>query len=605
MMSHVRQSRKSRGSGEESMPLSPGYSSASLYTGSNNNKRSMSGSTPAVMYQPDNEGGNRRPDRYSATSTHSLASPPPSAGGVRPQSFSFDNNNHSSNANVIKIRPGQPRGPPPVPKHSLPLLNIDFDHVPFQHYTRVTDNAWSTSLLKSVVLVLLIILCPFIVILFVFLYMLCCVISNPRRKLNENQRKELKQQFGMACLLTLTKDLVMTQLFMEQDGANVTAWYNNIIYSPMIFVCFLLTTLLPVSAFYFASVTYEFGYDVDKKKCSESFDVFYNSNKTKDDIAQRMTQQTLFYEDKFPNLASIKGSSDELGFVKKSLSTTMLVVAVVLSITTVLGRVAVHIVQQLLTASATKGNEEKRASLSMGVVVGLSTMNSLIVSLIAAPCFVYVILWKMALLREWKRFNENERSTHQTFINSGTQGIAMWWRIRQTLKMFSDGESLSAMIGKAVTVVATIAVSLLSTYLIVIVLVVKGGAGNDAVIPAVLLDNLMLYGALLLIGTLTIMADSEKKLSADIIELKQLNISYELGHLMNLEQEAIDAEPGVKVKVRVIRGCLMLLQELTNHLKHSTDEKNTSVKMTIVFLVSASLLFVSSTILALRHLILL
>ena len=600
MMAHVRHPRKSHGSsGEENIPLSPGYSSASLYT---------NGSTQAIAYQPENGGGNQRPSRYSASSTHSLVSPPPSAGGGhRPQSFSFDNKHHSSSAiNVVKIRPGQPHGPPPVPKHSLPLLDIDFDHVPFQHYTRVTDNEWSTSVLKSVALIIVLILCPFIVMLFVFLYMLCCYISSPKRKLNEVQKKELKQQFGIACFLTLTKDLVLTQLIMKQNEANVTAWYNNIIYSPMIFACFMLTAMLPVSAFSFASVVYEFGYDVDKKKGSESFDAFYRSNKTKDDIAQRMTQQIQFYEDKFPHLAFVKGSSDEPRFVKKSLSTTLLVIAVVLSITTVLGRVAVHIVQQLLTSSTTKGDGEgEEASLSIGVVVGLSTINSLIVSLVAAPYFVYVILWKMALLREWKRFNENEKNTHQTLVNGGPQGIAMWWKIRQTLKMFSNGASLSAMIGKAATIMTTVTVSLLSVYLLVVVLVVSVGTDNDAVIPAVLLDNLMLYGALLLIGTLTIKVDTEKKLSVDIIELKQLNISYELGHLMNLEQEAIDAEPGVKVKVRVIRGSLMLLQELTTHLKRSSDEKNTSIRMTIICLVWASLLFVSSTALAFRHLLLL
>ena len=83
--------------------------------------------------------------------------------------------------------------------------------------------------------------------------------------------------------------------------------------------------------------------------------------------------------------------------------------------------------------------------------------------------------------------------------------------------------------------------------------------------------------------------------------LKQLNISYELGHLMNLEQESIEVEPGVKGKVCVIRGCLMLLQELTNNLRNS--EKQVSVRMTIFVLVCASLLFLFSTLLALRHLL--
>ena len=575
MMAHVRQPRKQS---EESIPLSPGYSSASqqslLYTSNNNNIRNVgSGSTTSE----------HRMKKNSTASTQSLA---------RPQSVSFDN------PNVVKIRPGQPHGPPPTPKHSLPRLDVDFEHVPFQYYSLITDNPWGTSLLKSVALIVAVLLCPFLVALVVFLFVKCCVINDPKKKLSQEQKKLLNRQFGVACLLTLAKDIVLTgaliQLFMIQNGGPATSWYSNIVYSPIIFVSFMLAAVFPILLFYFASAKYEFGYDVDKKKRSKSFGDFFSSAKTKDDIAQRMTEQTLFFEEEFQLLASIQTYSEEFKFVRQSLSSFLLAIAIILSVMVALGRVAVHVVMHL-TSSA--GDE----NLSKGVLVGISTLNALIVSLIAAPYFVYVILWKMALLREWKRFNKNERNTQQTLVNGGPQGIAMWWKIRQTLKMFSESShSLSAIITKATFVVATVAVLSLSTYLIVVVSS-SGRTGIDSIIPAVLLDHVMLYGALLLIGTMTIMADTEKKLSVDIIELKQLNISYELGHLMNLEQEAIEVEPAVKVKVRVIRGCLMLLQELTNNLRHS--EKQVSVRMTIFVLVCASLLFLFSTLLALRHLL--
>ena len=598
MINHSRQLRK-RSEADERIPLSPGHTSASqnslAYTNNNNEHMRKTSASTASMHHQDQQQQQRRMKKNSAAASTQSLSPT-----GRPSSISFDN---PSLQTVVKIRPGMPHGEPPIQKHSVLKLNIDFDHVPFQSYSQILEeDPWSTSLLKSVVVAILLILCPFLVVLIVFLIVMCCVLPNPRKKLTQGQKKTIRQQFGIACLMTFAKDLILTgaqmQLFgMEQEGGGHSLlWYNNIVYSPVVFMWFLLAGVFPVAVFHFASVKYEFGYDVDKKKDSKSFDQFFMSTKLKDDIAQRMSEQTQFFEEKFQLLASIQTYVEEFKFVKKSSPTFLTVIGILLTVMVSLSRVTVHIVLYLLNETTPNEGALNR------ITIGISSLNALIVSLLAAPYFIYVILWKMAVLREWKRFNQNERDTQSSLVNDGPQGIAMWWKIRQTLKMFSgldSNVSLSAIVAKTSLVAVTFVVLSVSSYLIA---VTTSGTQNDTQIPVMILDNTLLYGLLLLIGTLTIMADGEKKLSVDLIELKQLNVSYELGLLMNLEQEAIEGEPEVKVKVRVIRGCLMLLQELTNSLRNSDNKHRFFIRFTYIQLLCGTIAFFISTLLAVKHL---
>jgi len=206
----------------------------------------------------------------------------------------------------------------------------------------------------------------------------------------------------------------------------------------------------------------------------------------------------------------------------------------------------------------------------------------------------------MSMLREWRRFNENENSSSTTLVNSGPQGIAMWWKIRQTLKFFSiSNQCLSALLGKMACVADMVFVSLLSVIITKNVISLESHFSTHYLIP-LMMDNILLYGALLFMGALSVLNDSQKRMSKDILELKQLNISYELGHLMNLEEDAIVTEPGLKVKVRVMRGCLMLLQELTSLMNNL--EKGTSRLIIFCFVISTTVVMVS-TGLGLRYLL--
>ena len=567
-------------------------------------QRPLVGSTSSINNPSYSGSRSQRPGSSSSTTSQTSTGP-------------FMTRSPSTNSDLaidapIKIRPGMPHGPPsPI----IPaVLDIDFDQVPFLFYTRVGDG-WKMAFIQSLLIMMLCILCPC---LFIFLIYLCVNSMEEQQQQQkgkaEQHRKKVNYFFGGAFILTFTKDMMIVAGALQAVYKTDASTYI-VVYAPIMFCWFLFLFALPIALFYFADVQYEFGFDSDRKTLIRSFSATFFSAKTKNQQVQKMEAQDNYFSNNYTLLARVHTAMDEFMFVLKSTKKSMIIVCIVLSVVVALAHALVPCFVQLkdytflvnrsfvntttnLTHLYQQHAEHDAHMLS---VVGISTLNSLIVSLIGAPYFVYVILWKMAILREWKRFNENERDTHQTLVNGGPQGIAMWWKIRQTLKMFSNGDSLSAMIGKLTCVVSMVCIALLSAFILLLVFTEKLENPNTKYdIFPMLLDAIFLYSALLLIGTLTIMADSEKKLSVDIIELKQLNISYELGHLMNLEQEAIEVEPGVKVKVRVIRGCLMLLQELTSTMENL--EKGTSSKMTILCFVISTIMILPCFPLAFKHL---
>ena len=550
--------------------------------------------------------GPQRPTRTSSSSSH--GNMPMSS---MPRSPSL-NSDISMDA-PIKIRPGMPHGPPsPVVPATL---DIDFNQVPFLFFTRVADQ-WKVPFIQGTALVTLGLLCPCLFIFFIFL----CANSMEQQQQQskaEQQRKKQNYFFAGAFLMTFIKDMMIVALALQ--GTFATDAYSYVLVFSLVMYCwFLFLFVLPLAVFYFADVRYEFGFDSDRKTLIKGFSTIFFSNKTKYQQAQKVEAQDNYFLENYRFLARVQCAMDEFTFVLKTTRKSLIIVAIIASVIFALVHAFVPCFLQLkdytylvnhthtnfvnstiinMLNSTINGTNINGTTINVTdshvervhhdahflTVVSISTLNSLIVSLIAAPYFIYVVLWKMAVLREWKRFNQNERDARKTLVNGGPQGIAMWWKIRQTLKMFSNGVSLTASIGKVTCVVAMVFVSFLSASIIMVVFGGKMETPNSKyeIVP-LLLDAIFLYGLLLLIGILTIMADGEKKLSVDLIELKQLNVSYELGHLMNLEQEAIEFEPGVKVKVRVIRGCLMLLQELTSTMENL--EKGTSSKLTILCL---------------------
>ena len=315
--------------------------------------------------------------------------------------------------------------------------------------------------------------------------------------------------------------------------------------------------------------------------------------------------------------SGIKSTGDEIKFLQDAVSKTLLIVTCVITVSGCILHSLVPCLFQVIAChycvppphvtvfditkfdamlnrtifvimNVTK--EDNRPYTAYKVVLGLATVNSFAESLFASCYFVFVALWKIILLREWEKFNSNERNSSKTLINNGPQGIAMWWKIRQKLKLFSTSSlSMSVVIGKMQCVVNFICIVGLSVALVRNTFA-KDETNNSTpihLIVPIVVDLIMLYLALMIIGGLSFLIDQEQSKSTHEVQLKQLNICYELGRYMNMEQEAIDNEPSVKVKVRVMRGCSVLLQELTSAMRKL--ERGASSRLNIGCLILASI----------------
>uniref|UniRef100_A0A7M5V9R7 Uncharacterized protein n=2 Tax=Clytia hemisphaerica TaxID=252671 RepID=A0A7M5V9R7_9CNID len=525
-------------------------------------------------------------------------------------------NNSDLSLDKVKIRPGMPHGPP---SPRIPaVLDLNFDQTPFQFYTR-NGCGWVEGVLQSTALVLFCLLCPSL-----FVFLIYCGANSVEKRQQKNKADEEKKKqdrfFMGLFFLTFLKDLMIIVLVI-QSYFNTKASVYIVAYSPVVYCWILVLFVFPVTLFHFADVQYEFGFDTDRKKIMKTFAAYFFSSKTKHQQAQKWEAQDQYFSENYDLLSKIQTSNDELKYVYKSTKKSIFNAAIALSVIVALAHALVPCILQvhqyhtftiqvlnetlanstafvnITTINGTTFSnmtnvtitEHVKHDVTMLAVVGLSTFNAFFVSLIAAPYFIYVILWKIGMLREWKRFNANERDTRKTLVNGGPQGIAMWWKIRQTLKLFSSGACLSSMISKMACVVAMVLVALLSATIVLNIISLDSDFNAHNLVP-LMIDDLFLYAVILVLASLSVLIKKEQKVSGDTIELKQLNLCYELGHLMNLEQDAMDVEPGVKVKVRVFRGCLMLLQELSNTMENL--EKGTASNNMSIFCFSVSTLLI-------------
>ena len=463
-----------------------------------------------------------RPDRRSVSS---LPRSPSSSSGL------------NTDVPMVKIRAGM--SPPGSPKIAAEM-DVDFEAVPFQFY-RQSGDQWKAAFLQSITLVLLCLFCP-------SLFMFCFWIGSSsysahnsyQRKQSDAEKRKLRYLWISLCSLTFTKDMIFIAVIIQSYFETEASSYI-VAYSPIVYCWFLILFVFPITLFYFADVRYEFGLDADKKKLLKVFAAYFHNTRTKSQQAQKVTAQETYFNQKYELLSKVQAAMDELKFVYKVTSKKVIVSAIVLSAVTCIIHAIIPCLLQLndyayedeptamnrtaynqsisnytTIVNSTVSNSTRPTS-QMYVVIGISTFNSLVVSLLVSPYFMYVIFWKMSMLREWRRFNENENTSSKTLVNAGPQGIAMWWKIRQTLKFFSNSaKCLSALLGKMACVVAMVLVSILSINIILKVYSLESQCSMHYLIPR-MVDNILLYGALLFVGALTILIDSQQRLSKDII----------------------------------------------------------------------------------------
>lgn len=527
------------------------------------------------------------------------------------RSLSHSSNSSISEMPMVSIRSGSHPSSPTALKEQVPAaMDIDFDQVPFQFYSREAVS-WKSGFMQALILILICLLVPCI---FVLIAMIICLI---RFKYKPSMKAEEKQkEFNVYLMLfgiTATKDSIIITLALHVVYNSPASNYE-IGYSPLVFFWCMVLFLFPLAAFQIAEVKYIFGFNSDKKNLLKLFKQL--SSKAKQFEFKKVDDQEKYFSDKYKDLSSIKSSSDELSFLMRWTSKPLLIASAIIAVMTCLIHCIIPLLLQIMDCFACRdvmhyyhiANGTNGTNVTVNVtlpvdtykaVIAMSAINSLIVSLFSSAYFIFVILWKISMLNEWKRFNATESDTTTTLVNSGPQGIAMWWKIRQTLKLYSTSNlCMSVLITKMACVVALVVISGLSTTLFYTTRSLESHFYAHNAIP-LLIDNLLLYFALVFMGVLSFLIDREKTHSGRIIEIKQLNVGFELGRLMNLEQETVESEPGVRVKVRVMRGCLMLLQELTSTMENL--EKSTSSKLVLVCFCLATILILPSTFMTFRY----
>lgn len=583
---------------------------------SNDEKKVLIANNDAKKYS---EKGMPRSRNTSESSLVSASSP-----HMARRTMSNSSAENNGDLPMVNVRSGSRFSPPPSPTIKVSAsMDLDFAKVPFQFYSR-DNTSWLSSIGQALCIIFICLLTPCLIVALIMF------INKKRLRYKGRMSKADKEKQGryllMLFLITLLKDLMIITIILDSVYDTPVSKYE-IAYAPVVFIWTLIFFIFPLSSFLLGDTRYVFGFDSDKKNLLETFSQI-TSLKVKEEEIKKVDDQEKYFIDKYKLLSNIKAASEEIKFLKESTSKVFFKFAGALIIVACIIHAFIPMFLQLIECTFCKpepyvmflnktyynATVNKNATIVTNktiivtpdkpyivytVVLALSTFNSFLVSLFASLYFVFVTLWKFALLKEWKRFNSNETDTSTTLINGGPQGIAMWWKIRQTLKLYSTSSlSMSVMIGKMQCVVNFICIACLSITLILLTRDTSVDIHSHALIP-LLVDNILLYAALLIIACLSILIDKEQSISSHLIQLKQLNVFYELGRYMNMETESMNLEPGIRVKVRVMRGCSVLLQELTSAMDKL--EKSTSSYLNISCFVLATILMIPSLFMSFRY----
>lgn len=544
----TKRKQASSSTSSEKKLLVPSTANPAFY-GSNNEEK--------VQTELSNSGGSlasplsKKQPHSPATESkfHYPAEPAPQTVITRPMSL------HSKRSTSPK--------PIEIPKASESII-LDFHNEPFQFYTREITSTWRRSFRQAFIILFI---CFFLPSPLLGLIMLINEKGSKKRMKLEERRKE-HVILVIAFIMTLIKDFILITMILHVIYGSPVSNYE-IAYSPIVFFWCLVTFLLPLTIFYFANVNYVFGFVSDRKTLLALVSPF-STTKAKEDEMKKVNDQEKYFSDNYEDLSSIKSTYDEMMFISSITSRTLWIASILIALIVCMTHSLFPLVfYDCFTCrhfnhmlNETSYHNKTIYPNIYRTVIGLSAMNSFFVSFIAAFYFIYIILWNIANLKEWKRFNATEKDTTKTLINNGPQGIAMWWKIFQTLTFFSSSSiCVSVLISKFACVVSLLLILCQSIGLIY-PLTTKEAEISRSTATLFLIDNLLLYIALLIIAFLSSLVSRERTMAKEIIQVKKLNIGYELSTMLNIEPEFVGKEQAVPVRLRALRGCLMLLQEL-------------------------------------------
>lgn len=489
---------------------------------------------------------------------------------MRPRKISV---NSKEMSNEFGSTSSPPSSPKPT-KFGRQLTKIEFQKLPFNVYTSQLRTPWAESIQLTIFLIMLALIVPSLIVIVIFIVIR--LKTNVRTKEAERKKRTLYLSFML--ITSLIKDLIFI-LVGICFAHHVPLPSPTIAYTVLLFIWCLFFLVGPLISFYMADVRQLFNFSTEKDNCLLILQHF-NFESVKEAEAEKIREQEKYYRETYPKLSALIGWFDEYTYIKDVLNRKKIFFGFLVAGVVCITRFAIVLMVEVFSPrrfpvfiNGTLSNHTYSLTLYVPCLV-LNSAISLALSLFLCIFMFYSILWGICMIREWRYFNTNENDDTKTLIGNGPQAIAMWWKIRETLLLFSTSTSCWSVLITRILFVSSVVFIIMISVAMMMMRRKSELYSRDSTILSMFIDNTLLYIYLLI---QCYIHNSIKKLCAlatHALELKKLNVCYEISCATNLDSDITEKESNVRSRVRLLRGRLTLIQDLVTTLESKSHDNS-------------------------------
>ena len=463
---------------------------------------------------------------------------------------------------------------------------LDSDDARFSTVDICADETWLSGIWQSLIIIIVFLLTPSIIFALIGCSVLrCCILPNAGRSTRE--RKKVRYAFFLflsGILFSLFKDCSIAMVIVfSVVKPNVPCY--PVIYPITVFLVLIFCAVTPVMIYEFTGVSFNYG-----NEGKNEFQKKPTKSKEKQIATDFMNR----------HLSSIQEVTDfryQVILLSRETSKLLLMGAlIVLFILCGLRSFLYWIIHSPtlkdLNAknNSSSGNitfENKTANSSSSfnlndVVMGISSLNTFVMSFSLSIFFLSVFLWNLLSLKLWRKL----LNTGNNPISQGVEGVTAWWRIYQTLDFLSSSPwNLFVFLRITTSVIFAILSIVLSAALI----------SREArktqfqeVSPMIIFDNfLLVFSLILAILNSFSMALVNRKLSQHLNHLRLC--MTDLGVSLPIDNDRSEGEYQAHLKrfrARNIRSSLQLLQEVSNAINETKTRSFPSLVDVVYFAVA-------------------
>ena len=444
---------------------------------------------------------------------------------------------------------------------------LDAEETHFSTVEISTDESWVSGIWQSLAITGLFLITPSIIFALVGCSVLrCCVIPNAGRSTRERNKVRYVFFFLLAgTLLSVFKDTTIIA-FILYLHFNLKASYYEVVYPIAALLVLVLGAFAPIMVYELTGVSFNYGGDGRKElqrkptKCKEK------------------QIGTAFMNRKLSSIHEITDLKNQIFLLSREIPRPFLLVLVILCLVVCGFRGffywilhssnALNATKLSANENSTAGNitaKNSSADALNDVIMGLSSINTFVMSFSLSIIVVHIILWCLVCLKLWRSVLKDLFSENNV-ISQGVDGVAAWWRIYQILGFLSSSpQNPFVLIRVALSLIFSTISIVLSAALI------SPEAENLSEHAVIVFDVVLLMLALLLLILFSLaMASIKKKISQEFHFLK-LRMTQLIVSLSN-ENDKGEGEYQAYLKrfrAKNIRSSLQLLQELSHVIDKS------------------------------------